>query len=39
VKERSFKEGHVPEVAALDIPGRNDESLYVELTTENERRP
>jgi predicted SAM-dependent methyltransferase len=32
VVQRSFNEGAVPEMAALDIPGRNDESLYVELT-------
>jgi predicted SAM-dependent methyltransferase len=32
VIQRSFQEGAVEEVAALDIPGRNDESIYVELT-------
>jgi predicted SAM-dependent methyltransferase len=32
VVRRSFQEGAVAEVAALDIPGRNDESIYVEMT-------
>jgi predicted SAM-dependent methyltransferase len=32
VVERSFTEGSVAEVASMDIPGRNDESIYVELT-------
>jgi predicted SAM-dependent methyltransferase len=32
VERRSFSEGAEPEVAALDSPGHNDESLYVEMT-------
>jgi predicted SAM-dependent methyltransferase len=32
VTRRSFQEGKVAEVAAMDIAGRNDESVYVELT-------
>jgi predicted SAM-dependent methyltransferase len=32
VTRRSFSEGAIPEMAALDSPGHNDESLYVELT-------
>ena len=31
VVERSFGESAVPEVGAMDLPGRNDESIYVEL--------
>lgn len=32
VIQRSFGEGSVGEVAAMDIPSRDDESIYVELT-------
>ena len=32
VVERAFQEGPVPEIWALDLPMRSDESLYVELT-------
>ena len=32
VVERAFQAGSVPEVSSLDLPMRNDESLYVELT-------
>ena len=32
VTQRSFSEGSVAEVAAMDIPSHNDESIYVELT-------
>jgi predicted SAM-dependent methyltransferase len=32
VSRASFNEGRVAEVAAMDIAGRNDESIYVELT-------
>ena len=31
IVERSFGESAVPEVGAMDLPGRNDESIYVEL--------
>jgi predicted SAM-dependent methyltransferase len=31
VVERSFQQGELPQVAALDRPGRNDISLYVEF--------
>jgi predicted SAM-dependent methyltransferase len=31
VTERSFQQGRVPEVAAMDRPERADESLYVEI--------
>jgi predicted SAM-dependent methyltransferase len=32
IEQRSFSEGRVVEVAAMDIASRNDESLYVELS-------
>jgi hypothetical protein len=31
VTECSFRQGQVPELSALDLPLRSDESLYVEL--------
>jgi hypothetical protein len=32
--ERSFREGLLPEVAALDQEWRSDDSLYVEIVNE-----
>jgi len=31
VKQRSFGEGAIPDLAQLDLPGRRHESLYVEM--------